>query len=68
MEPMIRYDEGIASEITDNFPPRGENFRMAACPERVRLAMPKRFANVAGVILESDRIPDRQSLQENLLA
>lgn len=46
---------------------RGESFRVAACPERVRMAVQMRFADVAGVILaggESSRMGRNKALLE----
>lgn len=46
---------------------RGESFRMAACPERVRMHVQTRFSDVAGVILaggESSRMGRNKALLE----
>ncbi|MEI6704326.1 MAG: molybdenum cofactor guanylyltransferase, partial [Deltaproteobacteria bacterium] len=64
---MFQFYQGIASETADDFPFPGQSFRTAACPERVQLAMPKRFSNVAGVILaggESNRMGRNKALLE----
>jgi FdhD protein len=46
---------------------RGESFRVAACPERLRMAVQARFSDVAGVILaggESSRMGRNKALLE----
>lgn len=46
---------------------RGESFRIAACPERVLITSPRRFYDVAGVILaggESSRMGRNKALME----
>ncbi len=46
---------------------RGESFRLAACPERVRMAAQARFSGIAGVILaggESSRMGKNKALLE----
>lgn len=46
---------------------RGESFRVAACPERLRMATRERFSDIAGVILaggESSRMGRNKALME----
>lgn len=46
---------------------RGESFRIAACPERLRIAPRERFSDIAGVILaggESSRMGRNKALME----